>query len=129
RDFTMTMLDLTHVFSPASLIDLQGGFGRFHQDFPNGPMVDGLAKAVAPGDFGLTMPKIPTTSLNLAPEICLGGYPCILGNSISQQLTNNFDFRAVATHIVGRHNIRFGAEMEDVQYANFGVGRPNGGFN
>ncbi|MGH9542566.1 MAG: carboxypeptidase regulatory-like domain-containing protein [Terriglobales bacterium] len=128
RDFVSGIVDLTHAFSPASLIDLQGSFGRFHQDFPAGPMVDGLAKPITAQQLGLAMPKIPTTTQSIAPEFRVSGYPNILGNSISEELTNNFDFRPVFTRIVNRHDLRFGGEMEDIQYANMGVGQPLGNF-
>ncbi len=128
RDFVTSILDVTHVFSSATLIDVQASFGRFHQDFPEGPMVAGLAQPMTAGSLGLHMPKIPTTPLDIAPRINVSGYQGIIGNSISEQLTNAFDFRPVVTHIVGRHNIHFGGEIEDLQYADMGVGRPLGQF-
>src|SRR3989441_797509 len=128
RDFIASILDVTHVFSPVWLIDVQGSFGRFHQDFPEGPMVAGLAKPFTAESLGLQMPQIPTTGLAIAPRINVSGYQSIIGNLISEQLTNAFDIRTVATHVVGRQNIRFAAEAEDIQYADMGVGRPLGQF-
>lgn len=128
RDFVNAIFDLTHIFSPVWLVDLQASFGRFHQDFPEGPMIAGLAAPITAGSLGLNMPKIPTTSADIAPQIRVDGYRTIIGNNISQQLTNNFDFRPVFTHIKGRHNIRVGGEMEDIQFADLGVGRPLGFF-
>ena len=131
RDFITTILDLTHVFSSKWFLDVQGSFGRFHQYFPEGPMAAGLAKPITAASLGLQMPKIPTTSLDIAPQIQVNGYQTIIGNNFSEQATNAYDFRPVASHIVGRHDIRFGGEIEDIQYADQGVGRPLGqfGFN
>jgi len=128
RDFTTTVLDLTHVFSPVWVVDVQGSFGRFHQDFPEGPMVAGLAKPITAQSLGLNMPKIPTTSLSIAPQIQVSGYQTIIGNNISEQATNAYDLRPVAMHIMGRNNVHFGGEFEDIQYADQGVGRPLGQF-
>jgi Carboxypeptidase regulatory-like domain len=131
RDFITTILDVTHVFSPKWFLDVQGSFGRFHQDFPDGPMVAGLAKAITAESLGLHMPKIPTTSLAIAPQIQVSGYQTIIGNNISEQVTNAYDFRPVVMHVVGKHDMHFGGEIEDIQYADMGVGRPLGqfGFN
>src|SRR5437588_807513 len=128
RDFTTTILDLTHAFSSTWFLDVQGSFGRFHQDFPEGPMVAGLATPITAESLGLNMPKIPTTSLNIAPQISVSGYQTIIGNNISEQVTNAFDFRPVAVHVVGKHDIHFGGEIEDIQFADEGVGRPLGAF-
>ena len=91
-------------------------------------MVTGLAKPITAESLGLNMPKIPTTSLDIAPQISVSGYQTIIGNNISEQVTNAFDFRPVAVHVVGKHDIHFGGEIEDIQFADEGVGRPLGAF-
>ncbi len=94
RDFITTILDLTHVFSSKWFLDVQGSFGRFHQYFPEGPMAAGLAKPITAASLGLQMPKIPTTSLDIAPQIQVNGYQTITGNNFSEQATNAYESRS-----------------------------------
>ncbi len=125
RDTTTAIWDVTHIFSPTLLLDVQMSYGRFHDYFPRG---FDFAKDLTPGKLGLTMPKIPTTTLNIAPEVKMADYNEIIGNSFGSSVQNMFDIRPNLTRTVGRHILRFGGEYELIQFARLSVGKPLGEF-
>jgi hypothetical protein len=132
--------DLTHVFSPTFMGDFKASFSRFADSSPDGD----FAAAVNASTFGLTMPNIPTTTLKDLPECndnnghCMGnagnsnfgGFTNIIGNSISNDSTNNVMLDADFTKSKGAHNIHFGGVFAEFQYGNpQSVGNANGQFN
>jgi hypothetical protein len=129
RDATTVVLDATHTFSPTKIGDLRISFSRFHSNFPDGALAAGTATLTA-GDLGLNMPHIPTTNKNFAPEITLADpYQNMIGNQISIGMDNTYTIAPSLTHIHGRHNFRYGADLWLLQRANPGVGNPNGTFD
>ena len=60
--------DMTHIFTSTLLADFKVSFSRFLQRAPNGD----LASTVTAASIGLNMPKVPTTTLSLLPQIDSG---------------------------------------------------------
>ncbi|MGB6482338.1 MAG: TonB-dependent receptor [Candidatus Acidiferrales bacterium] len=127
--------DMTHVFSSSFLGDFKASFSRFADSSPDGD----FSAAVNPSTFGLNMPSIPTTSFKDLPEINsvgsagnsgVGGFTNIIGNSITNDATNNIMFDADFTKTKGAHNIHFGGVYAEFQYGDpQSVGNANGQFN
>jgi hypothetical protein len=121
--------DMTHIFTSTLLADFKVSFSRFLQRAPNGD----LASTVTAASIGLNMPKVPTTTLNLLPQIDSAGgsyYPQAVGNNLGNDVYNNFTFDNDWTKTLRNHTIHFGGEVGEVQYGNPGaVGSPNGNFN
>jgi hypothetical protein len=120
--------DMTHTFSPSLLADFKLSFTRYIQVGPNGD----LSSTVTPQSIGLNMPKIPTTTLQLLPQINDGTccyYPQAVGNSIGTDVYNTLTFDNDWTKTLSNHTLHFGGEVAEFQYGNPGsVGNPNGDF-
>ena len=127
--------DMTHVFSSTFMGDFKVSFSRFHDSAPDGNFGD----AVNASTFGLTMPNIPTTTFKDLPEINgvgnagnsgIGGFDNLIGNSITNDSTNNVMLDADFTKAKGAHNIHFGGVFAEFQYGDpQTVGNANGQFN
>ncbi len=59
RDQVSAIWDVTHIFSPTLLLDVQLSYGRFHDYFPDGFQFDKITQA----DLGLAMPTIATSTV------------------------------------------------------------------
>jgi hypothetical protein len=118
--------DMTHIFTPVLLVDVKGTFSRFTDHFPDGD----LTSTVTPTSIGLTMPKIPTTTLDLLPEFTVNGYPQVVGNSVSNDTYNSTTLDIDFTKTWNKHTFHFGGEVAYHQWGTpFSVGRPNGDFS
>jgi hypothetical protein len=126
RQVLVASQDMTHIFSPTLLADFKLSFTRFQDAFPDGD----LAATTTPQSIGLNMPHVPTTTLNLLPEITTSQiYPQVVGNSLSTDVFNTIIFDNDWTKTLSNHTIHFGGEYQDLFYGNPGsVGRPNGYF-
>ncbi len=133
RDNTVADLDMTHTFSPTLVGDFKAGFARFIDSFPDGPL-----STPTPSSFGLTMPDVATTTKQLLPEITFSedyanNGPTganLVGNSVSNDVTQNIEFNGDFTKMHGSHTIEFGGDDYAVFYGNpASVGRPNGYFD
>ncbi|MDQ2842041.1 MAG: TonB-dependent receptor, partial [Acidobacteriota bacterium] len=119
--------DVTHIFSPTLLADFKGSFTRYIQVAPSGD----LSSKVTPQSIGLNMPKVPTTTLDLLPQINTDQiYPQVVGNSTGTDVYNTLTFDNDWTKTLANHTIHFGGEAAFFQYGNpNSVGRPNGYFD
>jgi hypothetical protein len=128
RQVLIASQDVTHVFSPSLLADFKLSYVRFLQSAPNGD----LSSTVAPQSLGLNMPKVPTTTLSLLPQIngATGSfYPQVVGNSVGNDTYNTISFNSDWTKTLSNHTIHFGGEVQELQYGNpNSVGNPNGTF-
>ncbi len=72
--------DLTHTFTPTTLLDLKVSLARYYMSSPEGD----LSNPVNASTIGLTMPSIPTTILKQLPEFTTSQfYPQVVGNHIT----------------------------------------------
>jgi len=128
RSSLTQVLDLTHTFSPKIIGDMRASFNRYYYIAPNGTVSAGLNTLTA-ADLGLTMPQIPTTSRNWAPEVDLGdNFPNIIGNSADPNIFETYDAGPSVTHILGNHSLHYGGEFSLYHDVPSGVGRPSGYF-
>jgi hypothetical protein len=128
RSSITQVLDLTHTFSPSLIGDIRASFNRYYTAAPNGTLSAGLNQLTA-GDLGLTMPSVPSTNKNYAPEIGLGdGYPGIIGNQNNPNVFETYDVGPSITQILGKHSLHYGGEFSLYHDVPSGIGRPNGGF-
>lgn len=118
--------DYTHTFSPTVLIDVKLSYSRFQDHFPDGD----LSSTVTPQSIGLNMPHVPTSNLDLLPEITFSElYPQVVGNSVSNDVYNNTILDPDVTMVRGKHTFHFGGEAAYYQWGTpRSVGRPNGYF-
>ena len=108
---------LTHVLSPKLLLELRGGYNRFHEDFfpeDNGfdPNSIGLNTVSDPQNFGL-------------PQIAVGDYATLGGNNYLPRgrVDTNWQGFANVSYSAGRHRMKFGYEFRRThvdQYFNAG---------
>jgi Carboxypeptidase regulatory-like domain/TonB dependent receptor len=126
RQYLVAAEDYTHTFSPTLLLDVKLSFTRFRDHFPDGD----LSSTATPGSIGLTMPKIPTTNLDLLPEVTFSEiYPQVVGNTVSNDVYNSTILDGDLTKTWGRHTLHFGGEVAYYQWGTpNSVGRPNGYF-
>jgi hypothetical protein len=127
RQELMASEDMTHIFSPTFLVDVKMTFSRFQDRSPNGD----LNSTVTPESIGLNMPKVPTSSRNLLPEITYNEiYPQTVGNNFGANVYNSSILDVDFTKTTGRHTLHFGGEAGYYQWGTpQSVGRPNGYFN
>lgn len=125
RDNVVASQDMTHVFSPTLVGDFKLSFARFHDNTPNGPL-----NTPTPQSIGLNYTHAPTTAKNILPEVHFGEvYPQVIGNSVSEHYYTNTVFDADFTKSKGRHNIEFGGEIGEYNFADPQPGgNPNGSF-
>jgi hypothetical protein len=108
---------LTHVMSPKLLLELRGGYNRFHEDFfpeDNGfdPNSIGLNTVSDPQNFGL-------------PQIAVGDYATLGGNNYLPRgrVDTNWQGFANVSYSAGRHRMKLGYEFRRThvdQYFNAG---------
>ena len=128
RSSLTQVLDLTHTFSPSLIGDIRASFNRYYYVDPNGTLSAGLNTLTA-GDLGLTMPQIPTTDKDYAPEVDLGdNFPNIIGNQANPNVFETYDVGPSITHILGNHSLHYGGEFSLYHDVPSGIGRPNGYF-
>ena len=120
-------LDLTHTFSQNLFGDVRVSFNRSWNRGPNGSLSAGLAK-LTPGDLGLTMPSIPTTSNNYAPEIGIEGYSTLMGNQGDPNMFETYSLTPSLMQVVRRHTLHYGVSGMLFHDVTGGVGQPNGTF-
>jgi hypothetical protein len=128
RSSLTQVLDLTHTFSPKVIGDIRVSFNRYYYIGPDGTLSAGLNK-LTPADLGLTMPQIPTTKKDYAPEIQLGdNVPNVIGNTGDPNLFETYDIGPSVTQILGNHSLHYGAEFSLYHDIPSGIGQPNGVF-
>jgi hypothetical protein len=129
RSSLTQVLDLTHTFTPHLVSDVRLSFNRSWNRGPNGAVSAGLAKLSA-SDLGLTMPAIPTTSRQWAPEIHMNdGFPQLIGNTGDPSIFETYDLGPSITQVIKQHNLHYGVEIALYHDITGGVGQPNGRFN
>jgi hypothetical protein len=129
RSSLTQVLDATHTFKPTLFGDLRIAFNRAYNRSPDGAVAAGTASLTA-SDLGLTMPQIPTTTHNYAPEIEIyDNYIAnAIGNTVSPTLYETYDLAPSVTQVLGRHNLHYGADLMLYHDIPTGVGSPNGVF-
>lgn len=129
RQTIAQVVDLTHTFTPSLFYDFRLSYNRAHNDSPDGSVAAGTAHLTA-GDLGLTMPSIPTTSRDLAPEIdmddcCIAN---VIGNTDAPTTYETYDLNSSFTQTIGRHNLHYGGEVMLFHDSPNNIGQPNGAF-
>ncbi len=123
------VLDLTHVVSNSIVGDVRLSYNRYSNPSPNGSVAAGLATLSA-GDLGLTMPSIPTSSRNLAPQFSFAdGYSGVVGNTVGASIFETYDLGPSITQTIGRHSLHYGGEFSLYHDITGGPGQPNGNFS
>lgn len=122
------VIDVTHTFSSKLFADWRFSFNRSWNVTPDGSVAAGLAKLTA-ADLGLTMPQIPTTNKDYAPEISVSGFPTIIGNSTTGKLFETYETSPSISHVVGHHNLHYGFQYMLMHSIPSGIGNPNGTFS
>jgi hypothetical protein len=129
RSSLTQVLDLTHTFTPTLVSDVRVSFNRAWNRNPNGAVSAGLA-AFSAADLGLTMPQIPTTTRQWAPQIALGdGFPGVIGNTGDPSIFETYDLGPSLTQTIKGHNLHYGGEVSLYHDVSRGVGQPNGNFS
>ncbi len=125
------VLDLTHTFRPNLFLDVRASYNRAYNTTPDGAQSAGEGQDVTPDSIGLTMPQLPTTTKKYLPEIHTddGALPDFIGNVVNPSIFETYDFAPSMTHVLGRMNLHYGAEVSWYHDVANGVRRPNGGFN
>ena len=120
-------VDVTHIFSPALLVDLNLSFARY-STFSGGAAA--LAQNFTGNNVGLTMPAIPTTThFNLVPVINVTGFAPLFGNTGNGSVNNYSNLTLSFMQMKGRHILHYGGLFRDVQNGSTGIpGQPNGAF-
>lgn len=129
RSSLTQVLDLTHTFTSTLVSDVRVSFNRAWNRGPNGAVSAGLATLSA-ADLGLTMPQIPTTTRQWAPQINLGdGFPGVIGNTGDPSIFETYDLGPSITQTIRKHNLHYGGEVSLYHDISGGVGQPNGNFS
>lgn len=129
RSSLTQVLDLTHTFSQSLVSDVRLSFNRTWDRGPSGSIAAGIAK-LTPKDLGLTMPAIPTTSRQWAPEFHLNdGFPQLIGNTGDPSIYETYDLGPSLTQVIHQHNLHYGGEFALYHDITGGVGQPNGRFD
>lgn len=120
-------LDVTHIFSPSLLIDLNLSFARYTTSSGGGPA---LQQNFTGSKISLTMPNVPTTThVNLVPVINVSGFASLFNNTESGSVNNYSNLAVSFTQLKGRHILRYGGLYRDSQTGYSGIpGQPNGAF-
>jgi hypothetical protein len=130
RSSLSQVLDLTHTFSPKLFGDIRASFNRAWNVSPDGALGAGLYPDLTAKSLGLSMPQIPTTKLDYAPEINM--YNCctanIIGNTVSPTMYETYDLGPSMTQVVGHHDLHYGGEFMLFHDVPTGIGQPNGQF-
>jgi hypothetical protein len=123
------VLDGTHTFRPNLFFDFRASYNRSYNMSPDGAESAGMTN-VTPLSIGLTMPQLPTTTHNYLPEISTsdGELPNFVGNIMSPSIFETYDFAPSMTHVLGRNNLHYGAELSFYHDVANGVRNANGGF-
>ncbi|WP_419805085.1 carboxypeptidase regulatory-like domain-containing protein [Terriglobus sp.] len=122
------VLDMTHVITNSIVGDVRFSYNRYSNPSPDGALSAGLA-SLSPGDLGLTMPGIPTTTQSLAPQFDINdGYSSVVGNTAGTTIFETYDLGPSITHTIGRHSLHYGGEVSLYHDVTGGVGQPNGDF-
>jgi hypothetical protein len=122
-------LDLTHTFRPTLVGDVRVGYTRSYSRDPDGTVSAGDATLTS-SYFGLTMPAIPTTSNNYAPELTMDNiWANIIGNEADPSITETYVLSPSITHVIGHHNLHYGFDFQLYHAISSNVGNANGKFN
>ena len=120
-------LDLTHTFKANLFGDVRLSYNRAWNVSPDGALSAGLANLSA-SDLGLTMPAIPTTTHNYAPEINVERYNTLMGNTVGPSLFETYSLSPSMTQVIKRHTLHYGVETMLFHDNVTGIGQPNGNF-
>jgi hypothetical protein len=122
-------LDLTHTFRPTLVGDVRVGYTRSYSRDPDGTVSAGDATLTS-SYFGLTMPAIPTTSNNYAPELTMDNiWANVIGNEADPSITETYVLSPSITHVIGHHNLHYGFDFQLYHAISSNVGNANGKFN
>jgi hypothetical protein len=129
RSFQTYIADWTHVFSPTTVLDVRGSFGRFTSNFPRHTDYNFTAD-----ELGMTQNfSAPTASKNVAPVIEMSSYSQLFGlansNSLEFNTYNQYDFAPSITMTHGKHTIHTGFEFIYVANGANNTGQNYGQFN
>lgn len=128
RESWTGVADLTHTITNSLVADVRVSFNRYVNPSPNGALAAGLA-TLSSTDLGLSMPSIPTTTRNLAPQFTINdGFASLIGNTISPTVFETYDLGPSITHTIGRHSLHYGGEFSLYHDVSGGIGNPNGSF-
>ena len=129
RESWTGVADVTHTLTNTMVADFRASFNRYVNPSPNGALAAGLA-TLSSTDLGLSMPAIPTTTRNLAPQFTINdGFASMIGNTISPIVFETYDIGPSITHTIGRHSLHYGGEFSLYHDVTGGIGNPNGGFS
>jgi len=121
-------LDLTHTFNPNLYADVRVAYNRALDLSPDGALSAGLA-SFTPSQLGLTMPQIPTTSHNYAPELNVDHFNGLFGNTISPNFFETYSVSPSMTEVIKRHTLHYGFQGMLFHDNVSGIGQPNGYFH
>ena len=108
--------------------DVRVSYNRYSNPAPNGTVAAGLS-TLTPGDLGLTMPSIPTTSSNFAPQFTFAdGFSGVVGNTVSPSIFETYDIGPSITQTIRNHSLHYGGEFSLYHDVPGGIGQPNGNF-
>ncbi|WP_263385125.1 TonB-dependent receptor [Granulicella arctica] len=128
RSSITQVLDLTHTFSSRLVADVRLSFNRYYTLGPDGSVAAGQATLTA-ADLGLSMPQLPTTTHDYAPEIQINdNFPNIIGNTGDPNIFETYDLGPSVTQTIGKHTLHYGGEFSLYHDVTGGVGQPNGVF-
>jgi carboxypeptidase family protein len=104
----------THIFSPAFVNEVRGGFNRIHITFIPNTLVDTSALGINVGQTAMPI-ALPSISIN-GIGLNFGG-PA--GFPSGREVTT-FAFGDTATYLHGNHIVKFGGEVRRVKHFGFG---------
>jgi hypothetical protein len=133
RSSETQVVDLTHTFTDRFFADFRASFNRMYNKGFSGAESAGVGGAtITAASLGLTMPAIPTTTNNYAPEFHSDDSAITsnwIGNTFSPSMFETYVVSPSLTYVLGRHNLHFGGEYNWYHDFPNGIGRPNGGVN
>jgi hypothetical protein len=112
RTYQTYIADWTHVFSPTTVLDVRGSFGRFTSYFPSNS--DPMFQAT---ELGIMQAfNAPSSALsNTVPSVLVNGYSSLFGGTggdvLSFNTYNQYDFAPSITTTRGKHTLHTGFEF------------------
>lgn len=120
-------LDLSHVFSPKTVLDVKATYGHNYGITTTGVAIGNNFLA---SKLGFNMPAVSTTShQDITPTFAVTNMASLFGNTANGTANAYADFSGSITQQLGRHSLHYGVEFMDIQQSPTGVlGQPNGAF-
>jgi len=124
---TQAVLGDTYMLSPTKVLDIRAGFTRWFYDRTPGTLGIDIPKVTGLPQYYNTLDSLNGLSPSVTiPQMNVTGYNTI-STGLLYGVTNNYTLSPSLTWIKGRHTLKFGAEVRDLQL-NYYQNNNAGGF-